>query len=163
MRLSNQMSLRDVMARTSTRRWRAACTPPSTALLAMLPMAIRGGSAVESFAVPMVFGMVVAASSTVFIAAPILLFLGDWRKRHRRHRRKAPAMPDGRIRSPRSAGAAWLGAARALTVRQSSAARQLGRSEGVRPFRCPKAETCFGRGRARPSLARVRLHAMRGL
>ena len=46
----------------------------------MLPMAIWGGSAVESFAVPMVFGIVVAASSSVFIAAPILLFLGDWRK-----------------------------------------------------------------------------------
>jgi SecD/SecF fusion protein len=44
-------------------------------------MAIWGGSAVESFAVPMVFGIVVAASSSVFIAAPILLFLGDWRRR----------------------------------------------------------------------------------
>jgi SecD/SecF fusion protein len=29
----------------------------------------------------MVFGIVVAASSSVFIAAPILLFLGDWRGR----------------------------------------------------------------------------------
>jgi SecD/SecF fusion protein len=47
----------------------------------MLPMAIWGGSAVASFAVPMVFGIVVAASSSVFIAAPILLFLGDWRSR----------------------------------------------------------------------------------
>src|SRR5690606_29962330 len=50
-----------------------------TAFLAMLPMAIWGGSAVESFAIPMVFGIVIAASSSVFIAAPILLVLGDWR------------------------------------------------------------------------------------
>ena len=54
-----------------------------TAFLALLPMAIWGGSAVESFAVPMVFGIVVAARSSVFIAAPILLFLGDWRTRRK--------------------------------------------------------------------------------
>jgi SecD/SecF fusion protein len=48
-----------------------------TAFLALLPMAIWGGSAVESFAVPMLFGIVIAASSSVFIAAPILLFLGE--------------------------------------------------------------------------------------
>ncbi|MBT8426649.1 MAG: protein translocase subunit SecD [Erythrobacter sp.] len=52
-----------------------------TALLAMLPMAIWGGAAVQSFAIPMVFGILVAALSSIFIAAPILLFLGDWRRR----------------------------------------------------------------------------------
>jgi SecD/SecF fusion protein len=31
----------------------------------------------------MLFGIVVAASSSIFIAAPILLFLGDWRQRRR--------------------------------------------------------------------------------
>jgi SecD/SecF fusion protein len=36
---------------------------------------------VSSFAIPMVFGIAVAASSSVFIAAPILLFLGDWRRK----------------------------------------------------------------------------------
>jgi SecD/SecF fusion protein len=53
----------------------------ATTILAMLPMAIWGGSAVENFAVPMVFGVVVATTSSIFIAAPILLFLGDWWKR----------------------------------------------------------------------------------
>lgn len=52
-----------------------------TALVAMLPMAIWGGAAVQSFAIPMVFGIVIAAGSSVFIATPILLFLGDWRSR----------------------------------------------------------------------------------
>ena len=56
-----------------------------TAFLAMLPMAIWGGEAVASFALPMVFGIVVAATSSIFIAAPILLFLGDWRN-HREPR-----------------------------------------------------------------------------
>ena len=53
----------------------------SPALVAMLPMAIWGGAAVQSFAIPMVFGIVIAAGSSVFIATPILLFLGDWRSR----------------------------------------------------------------------------------
>jgi len=52
-----------------------------TAFLAVLPLAIWGGSAVASFAVPMAFGVGIAACSSVFIAAPILLFLGDWRGR----------------------------------------------------------------------------------
>jgi SecD/SecF fusion protein len=52
-----------------------------TALVAMLPMAIWGGAAVQSFAIPMVFGIVIAAGSSIFIAAPILLFLGDRRSR----------------------------------------------------------------------------------
>jgi SecD/SecF fusion protein len=30
----------------------------------------------------MVFGILVAGASSIFIAAPILLFLGDWRRRH---------------------------------------------------------------------------------
>lgn len=50
-----------------------------TAFLAVLPLALWGGSAVASFAVPMAFGIGIAAASSVFIAAPILLFLGDWR------------------------------------------------------------------------------------
>ncbi|MGO6683999.1 hypothetical protein, partial [Rhizobium leguminosarum] len=39
-------------------------------------------------AVAMVFGILVAGASSIFIAAPIQLFLGDWR---RRHARAAPA------------------------------------------------------------------------
>jgi SecD/SecF fusion protein len=38
----------------------------------------------------MVFGIVVAASSSIFIAAPILLFLGDWRTRRRKHEAAEP-------------------------------------------------------------------------
>lgn len=56
-----------------------------TTFLCMVPMAIWGGSAVESFAIPMVFGIVIATSSSIFIAAPILLLLGNW-WRHRQGR-----------------------------------------------------------------------------
>lgn len=83
MRLYKQMSLRDMIDKSINETLARSLYTSITAFLAMLPMAIWGGSAVKSFAVPMVFGIVVAASSSVFIAAPILLFLGDWRKRRR--------------------------------------------------------------------------------
>ncbi|MED5509149.1 MAG: protein translocase subunit SecD [Pseudomonadota bacterium] len=51
-----------------------------TTFLALLPMGIAGGSAVASFALPMLFGIVIGTSSSVFIAAPILYFLGQRRK-----------------------------------------------------------------------------------
>lgn len=52
-----------------------------TTFVALLPMAIAGGSAVASFAQPMLFGIVVGTSSSIFIAAPIVLLLGKRRER----------------------------------------------------------------------------------
>ena len=52
-----------------------------TTFLAVLPMAIWGGPAVASFAIPLLFGVVIAASSSIFVAAPLLMLLGDWRSR----------------------------------------------------------------------------------
>jgi len=88
MRLYKQMSLRDMIDKSINETLARSLYTSITAFLAMLPMAIWGGSAVSSFALPMVFGIAIAASSSVFIAAPILLFLGDWRKRRR------AALPD---------------------------------------------------------------------
>jgi SecD/SecF fusion protein len=39
-----------------------------------------------------VFGIFIAASSSVFIAAPILLFLGDWRSRRNSRLAQAAAL-----------------------------------------------------------------------
>lgn len=50
-----------------------------TTFLALLPMAVAGGSAVSSFALPMLFGIVIGTSSSILIAAPIVLFLGERR------------------------------------------------------------------------------------
>ncbi|WP_331346199.1 protein translocase subunit SecD [Cellvibrio sp. UBA7661] len=44
--------------------------------LALLPMGIAGGSAVSSFALPMLFGIVIGTSSSILIAAPIVNWLG---------------------------------------------------------------------------------------
>jgi SecD/SecF fusion protein len=88
MRLFKKMPLRELIDRSINETLARSLYTSVTALFSILPMAIWGGKAVESFAVPMAVGIVIAASSSVFIAAPILLFLGDWRQR-RRGARKA--------------------------------------------------------------------------
>ena len=80
MRLYKSKPLRDIIDLSINETLARSIYTSATAFLAMLPMAIWGGSAVSSFAIPMVFGILVAAISSVFIAAPILLFLGDWRR-----------------------------------------------------------------------------------
>ncbi|WP_331351170.1 protein translocase subunit SecD [Cellvibrio sp. UBA7671] len=52
-----------------------------TTFLALLPMAMAGGNAVASFSLPMLFGIVIGTSSSILIAAPILLLLGERRIR----------------------------------------------------------------------------------
>lgn len=47
----------------------------ATTFLAILPMGIAGGDAVASFALPMLFGIVIGTSSSIYIAAPLVLFL----------------------------------------------------------------------------------------
>ncbi len=83
LRSYKKMSLRNVIDMSINQVF-ARCVYTSIAiLLSILPMAIWGGKAVENFAVPMVAGVVIATTSSIFIAAPILLFLGDWwTKRH---------------------------------------------------------------------------------
>ena len=52
-----------------------------TVFLAALPLALFGGSSISGFAWVMLFGIVVGTSSSIFIAAPILLLLGENRLR----------------------------------------------------------------------------------
>ncbi len=47
----------------------------TTTFLALLPMATTGGAAVASFALPMLFGVVIGTSSSIFIASPLLYYL----------------------------------------------------------------------------------------
>ena len=52
-----------------------------TTFLATLPLAVVATGAVREFAFVILFGIVVGTSSSIFIAAPILLFLGENRLR----------------------------------------------------------------------------------
>ncbi|MVF13677.1 protein translocase subunit SecD [Ketobacter sp. MCCC 1A13808] len=73
-----------------------------TTFLALLPMAVAGGAAVTSFALPMLFGIIIGTSSSIFIASPIVYILGQRRARKglpqlrptaEEIRRQLPTMP----------------------------------------------------------------------
>ncbi|MDE1158379.1 MAG: protein translocase subunit SecD [Neorhizobium sp.] len=95
MRLYKSMPLRELIDKSINETLARSLYTNATAFLALLPMAIWGGSAVSSFAIPMVFGILVAGASSIFIAAPILLFLGDWRTRHKAKVDAAEAATEG--------------------------------------------------------------------
>jgi SecD/SecF fusion protein len=59
--------------------------------LAIAPLALFGGPALRQFAIVLLFGLMLAATSSIFIAAPILLNLSEssWRARSAEERREA--------------------------------------------------------------------------
>lgn len=71
----------DVLNRSITSTLTRTLLTSGTTFLALLPMALFGGAAVASFAQPLLFGIVVGTSSSIFIAAPILQRLGQRRAR----------------------------------------------------------------------------------
>jgi preprotein translocase SecF subunit len=71
-----------------------------TVFLASLPLALFGGESISGFAWVMLFGIVVGTSSSIFIAAPILLFLGEHRLR-----RDAAAPVTAKVAGPAAAAA----------------------------------------------------------
>jgi preprotein translocase subunit SecD/preprotein translocase subunit SecF len=68
-----------------------------TVFLASLPLALFGGESISGFAWVMLFGIVVGTSSSIFIAAPILLFLGE----HRLRREAAAPLAAKAVPAPR--------------------------------------------------------------
>jgi preprotein translocase subunit SecF len=72
----------------------------TTTFLSILPLAFLGSDAVKVFAVTMLFGIVVGTSSSIFIAAPIVLLLGE-----QRLRRGTPSAGSGAQEKPAPAKA----------------------------------------------------------
>jgi preprotein translocase subunit SecF len=52
-----------------------------TVVLSILPLALIGGETMRGFALAIIFGIIIGTSSSIFIASPILLFLGENRLR----------------------------------------------------------------------------------
>jgi preprotein translocase subunit SecF len=52
-----------------------------TVILSILPLALIGGEVMRGFGLAIIFGIVIGTSSSIFIASPILLFLGEKRLR----------------------------------------------------------------------------------
>jgi preprotein translocase subunit SecF len=88
LRLYKSMPLRQLIDLSINETLNRTIATSITIFLATLPLAAVGGEALREFAVVMLFGVVVATTSSIFIAAPILLFLGE-----NKLRRDAPAEP----------------------------------------------------------------------
>lgn len=75
------MSLRELIDKSINETLNRTVNTSITVFLSTLPLALFGGEAVSEFAIVLLFGIVLATSSSIFIAAPILLFLGENRLR----------------------------------------------------------------------------------
>jgi len=75
------MPLRDLIDLSINETLSRTLGTSATVFLAAMPLALFGGSTLSGFAWVMLFGIVVGTSSSIFIAAPILLFLGENRLR----------------------------------------------------------------------------------
>jgi preprotein translocase subunit SecF len=64
-----------------------------TVILSILPLALIGGEVMRGFGLAIIFGIVVGTSSSIFIASPILLFLGERRLRPAAARTAQPRSP----------------------------------------------------------------------
>ncbi|MFC3126258.1 protein translocase subunit SecF [Pseudoroseomonas globiformis] len=75
------MPLRQVIDRSINETLNRTLGTSVTLLLSALPLALFGGDTLAGFAWTMVFGIVASTSSSIFISAPILLYLGENRLR----------------------------------------------------------------------------------
>jgi preprotein translocase subunit SecD/preprotein translocase subunit SecF len=79
LRKYRSMPLRDLIDLSINETLARTLGTSMTVFLASLPLALFGGSSLSGFAWVMLFGIVVGTSSSIFIAAPILLLLGEGR------------------------------------------------------------------------------------
>jgi SecD/SecF fusion protein len=81
LRLYRKMPLRELIDRSINETMGRTIGTSLSIFLATLPLALFGGEALREFAWVLLFGVVLATSSSIFIAAPILLYLGEHRLR----------------------------------------------------------------------------------
>ncbi|TDH64331.1 protein translocase subunit SecD [Dankookia rubra] len=81
LRKYKQMPLRQLVDQSINETLNRSLGTSMTLLLSAVPLALFGGDTLSGFAWVMLFGIVVSASSSVFIAAPIVLFTGQNRMR----------------------------------------------------------------------------------
>ena len=112
------MPLRDLIDLSINETLNRTLGTSMTVFLASLPLALFGGESISGFAWVMLFGIVVGTSSSIFIAAPILLFLGENRLRreaapvaapNRRPHDRDPTPPAADRRRRAGGRAGWRG------------------------------------------------------
>lgn len=81
LRIYKKMPLRELIDLSINETLNRTLGTSLSTLLSILPLAIFGGEALQDFGIVLIFGIFLATSSSIFIAAPILLFLGENRLR----------------------------------------------------------------------------------
>ncbi|MFV3076052.1 protein translocase subunit SecD [Niveispirillum fermenti] len=81
LRLYRKMPLRELINRSINETMTRTINTSIAIFLSIIPLALYGGEALREFAWALLFGVVLATSSSIFIAAPILLYLGENRLR----------------------------------------------------------------------------------
>ncbi|HEX2841818.1 protein translocase subunit SecD [Hyphomicrobium sp.] len=74
---SKRVPLREVIDRSINETLSRTIGTSIALFLAIAPLALFGGPALREFALTLLFGLVLATSSSIFIAAPILLNIGE--------------------------------------------------------------------------------------
>jgi preprotein translocase subunit SecF len=77
LRKYKSMKLRDLIDLSINETMSRTVGTSVATFLATIPLALFGGEALEEFAWTLLFGVILATSSSIFIAAPILLLLGE--------------------------------------------------------------------------------------
>ena len=81
LRIYKKMPLRELIDRSINETLNRTLGTSMCTLLSIIPLALFGGEALQDFGIVLIFGIFLATSSSIFIAAPILLFLGENRLR----------------------------------------------------------------------------------
>lgn len=91
LRIYKKMPLRELIDLSINETLNRTLGTSLATLLSIIPLAIFGGEALQEFGIVLIFGIFLATSSSIFIAAPILLFLGENRLRRGAPETAAPA------------------------------------------------------------------------
>jgi preprotein translocase SecF subunit len=83
LRLFRRMGLRELIDRSINETLSRTIATSGTVFLAILPLAVLSSGDIQQFAMVLLAGIVIGTSSSIFIAAPILLLLGEGRIRPR--------------------------------------------------------------------------------
>ena len=74
---TGSMPLREIIDLSINQTLGRTVATSLTVLLSILPLALIGRESIRDFAITIIFGIVVGTSSSIFIASPILLYLGQ--------------------------------------------------------------------------------------
>jgi preprotein translocase SecF subunit len=87
------MPLRDLIDLSINQTLGRTVNTSLTVILSILPLTLIGGEVMRGFGLAIIFGIVIGTSSSIFIASPILLFLGEKRLRPAALRGARPSSP----------------------------------------------------------------------